>query len=68
LPALREARRLAREFLAAGGGLDPQAPARAARVHAIFVARRWSPGGAADLLAAACLVERMELLHDGVAR
>jgi triphosphoribosyl-dephospho-CoA synthase len=68
LPALREARRLAREFLAAGGGLDPQAPARAARVHAIFVARRGRPGGPADLLAAACLVERMELLHDGAAR
>jgi len=68
LPALCEARRLAREFLAEGGGLHALAAARAARVHAIFVARRWSPGGAADLLAAACLVERMERLHDGTVR
>ena len=68
LAALHEARRLAHEFLAAGGGLRDDAPARAARLHAIFVARRWSPGGAADLLAAACLVERLERLQDGAAR
>ena len=29
-------------------------------VHVLFVARRLSPGGAADLLAAACWVERVE--------
>ncbi len=64
LPGLRDAQRLAREFLADGGGLTPDAPARAARVHATFVARRLSPGGAADLLAAACWVERAERLRD----
>jgi len=29
---------------------------RAARAHALFVERRLSPGGAADLLAATCFV------------
>jgi len=67
LQGLRDARSAAREFLAAGGGLTADAPARAARVHAAFVARRLSPGGAADLLAAACWVERAERLG-GAAR
>jgi triphosphoribosyl-dephospho-CoA synthase len=62
LPGLRFAQAQAREFLAAGGGLAADAPARAARVHALFVERRLSPGGAADLLAAACWVERVERL------
>jgi triphosphoribosyl-dephospho-CoA synthase len=62
LQGLRDAQRLAREFLAAGGGLGADAPERAARVHALFVRRRLSPGGAADLLAAACWLERVERL------
>ena len=62
LQGLRDAQLLAREFLAGGGGLTADAPARAARVHAAFVGRRLSPGGAADLLAAACWVERVERL------
>ena len=68
LQALRDAQALARRFLAEGGGMSVDAAARAARVHAQFVARRLSPGGAADLLAAACWVERAERLGDAVAR
>jgi triphosphoribosyl-dephospho-CoA synthase len=63
LQGLRDARRLARDFLAEGGGLTADATRRAARVHAVFVERRLSPGGAADLLAAACWVERVERLQ-----
>ena len=62
LQGLRDAQGLACDFLAAGGGLGADAAVRAARVHALFVARRLSPGGAADLLAAACWVERVERL------
>ena len=68
LQGLHYARLRAREFLAAGGGLVADAPARAARVHALFVERRLSPGGAADLLAAACWLERVERLHDAARR
>ncbi|MFC5512033.1 triphosphoribosyl-dephospho-CoA synthase MdcB [Massilia jejuensis] len=50
-------RRRARAFLAAGGSAAPDWEARARHCHAVFVARRLSPGGAADLLAAACLVQ-----------
>jgi len=60
LQGLRDAKSLARRFLADGGGLGAGAVARAARVHATFVERRLSPGGAADLLAAACWVDRVE--------
>ena len=63
LQGLRDAKSLARSFLAEGGGLRADAVGRAARVHALFVERRLSPGGAADLLAAACWVERVELLQ-----
>jgi triphosphoribosyl-dephospho-CoA synthase len=68
LQALRDAQALARRFLAEGGGTSADAPERAARVHGQFVARRLSPGGAADLLAAACWVERAERLGSGAAR
>jgi triphosphoribosyl-dephospho-CoA synthase len=49
-------RRHARDFLARGGTADPGWEARAQECHRIFVARKLSPGGAADLLAAACLL------------
>ena len=62
LAGLRFARDHAREFLAVGGGLHADAVARAERVHRLFVERRLSPGGAADLLAAACWVERVEAM------
>jgi triphosphoribosyl-dephospho-CoA synthase len=46
----------ARAFLAAGGTAAPDWEARALACHRLFVAGALSPGGAADLLAAACLV------------
>ncbi|KAF1048824.1 MAG: 2-(5''-triphosphoribosyl)-3'-dephosphocoenzyme-A synthase [Herbaspirillum frisingense] len=45
-------------FLAAGGTGHPDWRAAALACHRDFVARRLSPGGAADLLAAACLVHQ----------
>ncbi|HEU4852041.1 MAG TPA: triphosphoribosyl-dephospho-CoA synthase MdcB [Telluria sp.] len=46
----------ARAFLRSGGTADPSWEIRALDCHRIFVAARLSPGGAADLLAGACLV------------
>ena len=46
------AHRAARDFLAAGGVHAPDAMARARSIHHAFIARRLSPGGSADLLAA----------------
>jgi triphosphoribosyl-dephospho-CoA synthase len=45
-------------FLAAGGTADPGWLERALDCHRLFVDRRLSPGGAADLLAAACLLHQ----------
>ncbi|MGJ9416724.1 triphosphoribosyl-dephospho-CoA synthase MdcB [Massilia sp. CMS3.1] len=50
-------RQHALDFLAAGGTAAPDWEARAQRCHTVFVAERLSPGGAADLLACACLVD-----------
>lgn len=50
---LAYARKAAGDFMAAGGMLAPEGYARARALHAAFVARRLSPGGAADLVAAA---------------
>ena len=49
-------KRHARRFLAAGGSAHPDWQAAALASHRLFVLRRLSPGGAADLLAATCLV------------
>lgn len=46
----------ARVFIKAGGTADPGWKATALDTHRHFVAHRLSPGGAADLLAATCLV------------
>ena len=46
----------AREFIDAGGTAAPDWMAAALAAHQAFVARRLSPGGAADLLAATCFV------------
>lgn len=54
LAGLQHAQRAAHAFLDAGGALRPDALTYARAIHADFVARRLSPGGAADLLAAAC--------------
>jgi triphosphoribosyl-dephospho-CoA synthase len=47
----------ARSFLAAGGTAHPGWRDTALACHHEFVRRRLSPGGAADLLAASCLVQ-----------
>lgn len=49
-------RRQARAFVARGGTAAPDWEARALACHRNFVAARLSPGGAADLLGAVCLV------------
>ena len=53
---LRYAQTAARDFLSAGGVAHPDWRARAESVHRAFVARRLSPGGSADLLAATLFV------------
>ncbi|MGF6275407.1 triphosphoribosyl-dephospho-CoA synthase [Massilia sp. UYP11] len=50
-------RRQARAFVARGGTAHPDWEARALACHRAFVASRLSPGGAADLLGAACLLQ-----------
>ncbi|TXI19475.1 MAG: triphosphoribosyl-dephospho-CoA synthase MdcB, partial [Roseateles sp.] len=46
-------------FLAAGGAGRPDALMQARALHRDWVARWWSPGGSADLLAAACWLQRV---------
>lgn len=58
LAGLAWARDAAAEFLAAGGMAQPDAHAQLQQLHQAFVARRLSPGGAADMLAAACWLHR----------
>jgi triphosphoribosyl-dephospho-CoA synthase len=55
----RTVRRLATNFLSLGGTAHPDWEARAKACHRIFVDKRLSPGGAADLLAAACFVHQV---------
>lgn len=59
LAGLRHAQRSARRFLDAGGAAAPGGLQRAEAVARDFVARRLSPGGAADTLSAACWVVRL---------
>ena len=59
LAGLRHAQRLARRFLTQGGAAQPGGIAAAQAIANDFVARRLSPGGAADTLAAACWVLRI---------
>jgi triphosphoribosyl-dephospho-CoA synthase len=56
------AQQAARGFLAAGGAGAHDGIARAQAVGQAFVARRLSPGGAADMLAAACWMQRIGAL------
>jgi triphosphoribosyl-dephospho-CoA synthase len=56
---LQHARQQAQRFLALGGAAQPHAEDRAWEIHADFVARRLSPGGCADTLAAACFLQRL---------
>lgn len=55
----RLVRECAADFLARGGTAAPDWRAHAVDCHRRFVAARLSPGGAADLLGAACLVHRL---------
>jgi triphosphoribosyl-dephospho-CoA synthase len=55
-------RNAARDFLQQGGTAHPQWKETALFCHRTFVAQRLSPGGAADLLAACCLVHSLTTL------
>jgi triphosphoribosyl-dephospho-CoA synthase len=57
---MRYATEAAASFLSQGGVCAPDWRARAAAVHAAFVARRLSPGGCADLLAMTLFVDALE--------
>lgn len=57
LEGAQAVRRQARAFVARGGTAAPDWEARALACHRAFVAARLSPGGAADLLGAACLLQ-----------
>lgn len=59
LDGLRFAQAAARRFLDRGGIAAPDGLQQAQAVHRGFVARRLSPGGAADALAAACWLRRI---------
>jgi triphosphoribosyl-dephospho-CoA synthase len=59
LAGLRDAQAAARGFIAAGGAAQPGALQAAAAIGRAFVARRLSPGGAADTVAAACWLQRV---------
>jgi len=63
LEGLGHAQQAARNFLAAGGSARPNGVAAALAIGRDFVSRRLSPGGAADTLAAVCLVTRIGLLR-----
>jgi len=59
LEGLRFAQGAAQAFIAAGGASRPEGVAHAQAIGRQFVARRLSPGGAADMLAAACCLQRI---------
>jgi len=60
MAGLDYARTAARSFLAAGGVGRPGWVDSAGAVHRAFVARRLSPGGCGDLLAATLFLDRLE--------
>jgi len=62
MAGLQFARCAARDFIADGGAGRPDGLAAAWALHRRFVARNLSPGGAADTLAAACLLSRLRRL------
>lgn len=63
LAGLRFAQSSARRFLDAGGAASTDALRLAREFGREFVARRLSPGGSADLLAAACWLDRIDETH-----
>jgi len=62
LAGLRYAQACAQGFLAEGGSARPGGLIAAQTIAQNFVARRLSPGGAADTLAASCLIYRLGVL------
>ena len=54
----------AQAFLETGGVAQPDWLPHARAIHAEFVARRLSPGGAADVLAAACWLQELQQQAD----
>jgi len=63
LEGLHFAQDCARAFLGCGGMHRPDGLIIAAQIHRDFVARRLSPGGSADLLAAVCLLHRLGVIQ-----
>ena len=59
LAGLRFGQRAAADFLAAGGAARGDVIRHAEAIHREFVARHLSPGGSADVLAAACWVIKL---------
>jgi triphosphoribosyl-dephospho-CoA synthase len=59
LAGLRDAQRAAADYLRGGGAASDDNFERARALHRDFVARGASPGGSADLLAAACWLRRV---------
>jgi triphosphoribosyl-dephospho-CoA synthase len=59
LAGLHFAQTRARQYLAQGGTASDPDRVRAQALHRQFMARRLSPGGAADMLAAACWLQRV---------
>jgi triphosphoribosyl-dephospho-CoA synthase len=62
LEGLRYAQRVASGYLAEGGAARQDGMVAASEIGHEFVSRRLSPGGAADTLAACCLVARIRTL------
>lgn len=62
LAGLQWARQAAAAFIADGGMAQPAAHTRLQQLHQAFLAQRLSPGGAADMLAAACWLHRAQAL------
>ena len=60
IPGMTWAQSAARDFLANGGIFQPSWFARAVDVHRAMVARRLSPGGSADMLAAVLFVHGLQ--------
>jgi triphosphoribosyl-dephospho-CoA synthase len=67
LDGLRFAQRAARAFIEQGGAAAPDAEDRAAAIAVDFEARRLSPGGSADMLAAVCWMRRLGAI-EGIER
>lgn len=59
IEALHDVKRAAADYIAAGGSARPDALEHARSLHRAFVQKNLSPGGAADVLAATCWLQRV---------